>query len=250
MKITRIHTATLALISLSFTTSACGGERYVKRYRAFEEQQAAEAKAKAKADAEKQDNDNTKAVVDNEPEPQVFTASDGKEFDNQADYKAYQDKLDEQARIEKMRNSRSISSTVSGKYMTNKKGSCFTGYTTYDNKIVFCLTEGLPKNLDDDGIARVRVILNATTPAAATPKNYQLKVSRDGEQLFIDRGDSSVSPGASNSQSIGSWTSKMPFGDWLNGTYDFELVYAKDTDQRVNVQLLVEDATIPTPGEF
>ena len=247
MKITRIHTATLALIALSFASSACTGDRYVKRYRAFEEQQAAEAKAKA--EAEEKDVD-VKVVVETEPEPQVFTASDGKEFDDKADYEAYQDKLDEQARIEKMRNSRSISATVSGKPMTNKKGSCFSGYTTYDNKVVFCLTEGLPKNLDDDGVARVRVTLNATTPAAATPKNYQLKVSRDGKQLFIGRGDKNATPGASDTQSIGSWTSKMPFGDWLNGTYDFELVYAKDTDQRVNVQLLVEDATVPPPSEF
>jgi hypothetical protein len=249
VKITRIHTATLALIALSFAASACGGERYVQRYRAFEEQQAAEAKAKADADAMKKQ-DETKDPVDVEPEPQVFTASDGKEFDDKADYEAYQDKLDEQARVEKMRNSRSISATVSGKPMTNKKGSCFSGYTTYDNKIVFCLTEGLPKNLDDDGIARVRVTLNATTPEAATPKNYQLKVSRDGKQLFVGRGDKNATPGASDTQSIGSWTSKMPFGDWLNGTYDFELVYAKDTDQRVNVQLLVEEATVPPPSEF
>ena len=246
---TRSYSATTALLALTFATLVCTGDRYVKTYRTFEAEQEAEAAAKAKADADAKDTESA-GTTTVEPEPQVFTASDGKEFDNEADYKAYQDKLDEQARMEKMRNSRSISDTISGDTMRNKKGSCFSGYTTYDNKIVFCLTEGLPKNLDDDGIARVRVTLNATTPAAASPGNYQLKISRDGKQLFVGRGDKNAKAGSNETMSSGTWTAKMPFGDWLNGTYDFELVYAKDTDQRVNIQLLVEDATTPAPTEF
>ena len=103
-------------------------------------------------------------------------------------------------------------------------------------------------DLDDDGIARVRVTLNSMAPEAATPGNYQLAVSRDGQQLFKERGDAKARVGSNEDMATGTWTSKMPFGDWLNGTYEFELIYANDTDQRVTVQLLVEDATVPAPA--